>query len=80
MHLNISTSPLILHNVLHVPKLQYNLLDVQKLCKDHNCTVKLDDSSVSIKDKAIGKTLRKVLVTTTSIQSHLSLINLLPLL
>ena len=57
VHLSTSVLPLTLNNVLYVPKLKYNLLFVQKLCKDHNCEVGFDSSIVHVKDKATGTTL-----------------------
>lgn len=32
-------SNMLLHNVLHVPEFQFNLLSVKRLCKDFNCEV-----------------------------------------
>ena len=58
-HLKIPTvtKPLVLNNVLHVPSLKHNLLSVKQLCKDNNCVVVFDDSSVCVKDKTSGNVL-----------------------
>ena len=42
--------PLTLKNVLHVPKIQHNLLLVRQLCQDNNCTVVFYLSSIRAKD------------------------------
>ena len=49
--------PLTLKSVLHVPKLQYNLLSVLQLCRDNNCTIVFDSSSVCVKDNITGDVL-----------------------
>jgi len=49
--------PLTLKNVLHVPKLQHNLLSVRQFCRDNNCTVVFDASSVCVKDNTTGDIL-----------------------
>jgi len=49
--------PLHLHSMFHVPQLRHNLISVKKLCKDNNCSIDFDSSSVSVKDKATGQTL-----------------------
>lgn len=41
---------LILHDVLHIPLFQFNLISVQKLCKDLNCTVLFDETKCVIQD------------------------------
>ena len=51
------TEPLRLTNVLHVPKLQHNLLSVRQLCQDNNCNVVFDSSSIPVKDNAMGDVL-----------------------
>ena len=57
--MSTSALPLKLDNVLHVPKLKYNLLSVQKLCHENNCKVGFDLSSVHIEDKVTGTILIK---------------------
>ncbi|KAG5620451.1 hypothetical protein H5410_005669 [Solanum commersonii] len=52
-----SSRPLILNYIFHVPHLRQNLLSVKKLCKDNDCIVSFDSSSVSIKDKASDQIL-----------------------
>lgn len=53
-----STSrPLHLQSIFHVPQLRHNLISVKKLCRDNNCKVDFDDSSVCVKDKVTGKPL-----------------------
>ncbi|XP_070008930.1 uncharacterized protein [Nicotiana sylvestris] len=49
--------PLHLKSIFHVPHLRHNLLSVKRLCKDNNCAVNFDSSSVIVKDKASGQTL-----------------------
>ena len=44
------TNDLILHNVLHVPAFHYNLLSVQRLCKDLNCSLVFNDTNCNIQD------------------------------
>lgn len=56
-HLKTSTNPLLLNNVLYVPNLKYNLLSIQQLCSDNNCTINFDASSIYVKDKAIRTTI-----------------------
>jgi len=51
------TRPLHLRSIFHVPQLRHNLLSVKRLCKDNNCFINFDSSSVSVKDKASGQTL-----------------------
>ena len=49
--------PLTLKNVLHVPKLQHNLLSVRQLCRNNNRTVVFDSFSVCVKDNITGDVL-----------------------
>ena len=51
------TQPLQLTNVLHVPKLQHNLLSVRQLCRDNNCNAVFDLSSVRVKNNTKGDVL-----------------------
>ncbi|KAG5596576.1 hypothetical protein H5410_037808 [Solanum commersonii] len=51
------TRPLHLRSTFHVPQLRHNLLSVKRLCKDNNCFINFDSSSVSVKDKASGQPL-----------------------
>lgn len=51
--------PLHLHSMFHVPKLRHNLISVKKLCKDNICSIDFDSSFVSVKDKAMGQTLKE---------------------
>ena len=44
------TNDLILHNVLHVPAFHYNLLSVQRLCKDLHCSLVFNDTNCIIQD------------------------------
>jgi len=44
-----------LKNVLHVPKLSYNLLSVSKICKDSNRNVKFFDTHCIFQDQTSGK-------------------------
>lgn len=55
--ISTSTRPLRLRNVLHVPKLQHNLLSVKQLCRDNNCSVLFDSSCVRVQDKTTGDVL-----------------------
>nr|KYP36608.1 Copia protein [Cajanus cajan] len=55
---NIQLEPSIfLHNVLHVPKLANNLISIQKLITDLNCSVTFFHSHCSFQDLAMGKTI-----------------------
>lgn len=49
--------PLSLTRVLHVPKLQHNLLFIRQLCQDNNCIVEFDSSSIRVKDNTSGNVL-----------------------
>lgn len=40
-----------LHNILHVPSISSNLISVQKLAANNNCTITFDDHSFVIQDK-----------------------------
>lgn len=51
--------PLQLKNVLLVPKLAANLLSLNRLCYDNNCNILLDDSALSVQDKATRKVVLK---------------------
>ncbi|KAM2035287.1 hypothetical protein ACFX16_038395 [Malus domestica] len=74
---------LILHNVLHVPRITMNLLSVKKLCRDNGCWFICDDLVFFIQDKATrvmlyqGKSddgeLFKILVTVFSKSSIVEL-------
>ncbi|KAG5614396.1 hypothetical protein H5410_014220 [Solanum commersonii] len=55
--LSSKTRPLHLRSIFHIPQLRHNLLFVKRLCKDNNCFINFDSSSVSVKDKASGQTL-----------------------
>jgi transposase InsO family protein len=44
-----------LKNVLHVPKLSYNLLSVSKICEDSNCYVKFFNTHCIFQDRNSGK-------------------------
>ena len=46
--------PRTLTNILHVPKLQHNLLSMRQLCHDNNCHVMLDSFCVCVKDNTVG--------------------------
>ncbi|KAM1227786.1 hypothetical protein ACFX2J_006961 [Malus domestica] len=50
--INTSSDSLILHNVLHVPKITMNLLSIKKLCKDNGCWFICDYLTFFIQDKA----------------------------
>lgn len=39
-----------LHNVLHVPYFQFNLISIHKLCKDLNCHVSFTHDACFIQD------------------------------
>lgn len=52
-----SGHPLTLRSVYHVPQLKYNLISIQRLCADNNCTVIFDENLFLIKDKASGAVL-----------------------
>lgn len=43
-------SNMILHNVLHIPHFQCNLIYVQRLCKDMACSVLFDGTNCIIQD------------------------------
>ncbi|CAH9099478.1 unnamed protein product, partial [Cuscuta europaea] len=51
---------LTLKSAYHVPQLKYNLISIQRLCADNNCTLIFDKNSFFIKDKASGATLLRV--------------------
>lgn len=55
-----SSRPIHLNFMFHVPQLRQNLISVKKLCKDNDCTVNFNSSSVSVKDKASYQTLLQV--------------------
>lgn len=40
----------IFHNVLHIPQFQYNLISVQRLCTDMNCSMSFDGHICVIQD------------------------------
>ena len=44
-----------LKNVLHVPKLTYNLLSVRKICTDSHCSVKFFNTHCVFQDRTSGK-------------------------
>ncbi|KAL8133051.1 hypothetical protein AgCh_008493 [Apium graveolens] len=41
---------LVLHNVLHIPQFQFNLLSVQRICKDLNSTVVFNGNTCFLQD------------------------------
>lgn len=41
---------MVLHNVLHIPDFHYNLISVQRLCKDMNCSIKFDGNACVLQD------------------------------
>ena len=49
--------PLTLSNVLHVPKLQHNLLSIRQLCRDNDCHVVFYFSCVHVKDNTTSNVL-----------------------
>jgi len=55
-----SSCPLCLNSVFHVPSLKQNLISIKRLCRDNNCQVLFDDTSVSIQDKTTGTVLLRV--------------------
>ena len=46
-----------LHNVLHVPKMQHNLLSAYQFIKDNQCSLTLDIDGSSVKDRTTGMML-----------------------
>jgi len=56
-HLPTQTHPLRLSSVLHVPKLQHNLLSARQLYWDNNCSIVFYSSSVRVKDNIVGDVL-----------------------
>lgn len=51
--------PFHLNNVLHVPSISSNLLSVQQLAKDNNCTITFDDCSFVVQDKLTNQILHR---------------------
>jgi hypothetical protein len=58
-HLYTQTHKFCLNNVLHVPEIASNLLSVNKLCHDNNCSCFFDSHKFSVKDLLTGKILYK---------------------
>lgn len=46
-----------LHNVLHVPKMQHNLLFAYWFINDNSCLLTLDINGSYVKDCTMGKTI-----------------------
>nr|KYP62781.1 hypothetical protein KK1_017332 [Cajanus cajan] len=53
----ISESSIVLNDVLHVPQLANNLISVQKLTKDLNCSVTFFSTNCIFQNLATGKTI-----------------------
>ena len=49
-----------LHNVLHVPRILYNLLSISKITRELNCKVTFLLDSVSFQDLSSGKIIGTV--------------------
>jgi len=49
--------PLSLQKILHVPKLQHNLLSIRQLYRDNHCTFEFDYFSIHVKDNTMGDVL-----------------------
>ncbi|CAH9146518.1 unnamed protein product, partial [Cuscuta epithymum] len=57
VHLPSLGRPLCLKSVYHVPQLKFNLMSIQKLCEDNDCTAIFNKSSFFVKDNQTGATL-----------------------
>lgn len=55
--LNTPSQSFRLNYVLHVPKLSQHLLSMNQLCRDNKCRCIVDEYSLCIQDKVIGKML-----------------------
>ena len=51
-----------LNNVLHVPKMKFNLLSAYQFLKDNSCALTLDSNGSTIKDRSMGMMLFEGLV------------------
>lgn len=57
MYLNISDFPILLSNVLYVPKISRNILSLSRLCHDNNILISFSSSYFVIKDLSNNQTI-----------------------
>lgn len=76
--LPIPSRPLHLNSIFHVPHLCHHLLSVKRPCKDNNCSINFDSSSVVFKDKASSQILLQASSKAAYILSLLGQSLLLP--